>query len=180
MHTLCIALLLLVELSASRVDDEWRWSDDRAGIASYLLHNSQIYDVSLTRRAAGPDPWRIEVTITRYGKQAFQFACQIHGAFAISSHTLVFAEFHPMTTGCRLHSVNLQTGKTNWATYLQAVGPVAHSIYINRINLYLSDNSIVIYGNESAGKYIESIDLNSGQKISHKLVAEASDSSKSR
>ena len=83
--------------------------------------------------------------------------------FTRREDTLFVAEFHPICTGCSVVAIDLATGNRIWETQLQGIGPTEHSKYRNRVNIETDGERVIVYGNESHGKYVEHLDVASGK-----------------
>lgn len=78
-----------------------------------------------------------------------------------------------IASGCVLIALDMVSGKRLWRTRLEALGPVGHSQYLNRVQLsFQPDHGLVVYGNESGGKYIEVVDPATGRSLSNRRVDE--------
>ena len=165
-----LSLIGLMNLNAD-AQEPWKWSDDKASILQPLLTGSRLYDVSVTN----PKSERrnmLNVKISSGGETLCQWESHGEGAFvfAKSDSMVVYSQYSPIASGCRLVAFSLSDKKQMWQTDLKGIGPVEHSKYRNRINLILKDDRLIVYGNESSGKYIEVVDLNSGETISNRQV----------
>ena len=88
-----------------------------------------------------------------------------------SDGKLIYTTQHPISSGCGLTALELATGKELLTMNLKGLGPISHSKYRNRINIeYKYPHHLVIFGNESSGKYVEVVDLRSHTTILHTLV----------
>ena len=170
-YLLATAILALVPTLPPSLDEVWRWDERKTSIMHYFTNAPRTYDLSLVRTAKSNHPWAISAAVSRNGNKIVEWETHHNGAFLIHRDQLIFAKHSSIATGCQIKAFDLTTGKQIWSTNLQGVGPVAHSIYRNKINLVMRDNAIFIYGNESAGQYIEKLNLLTGKQISHALGA---------
>ncbi|MEK9141332.1 MAG: hypothetical protein AAB308_09790 [Nitrospirota bacterium] len=81
---------------------------------------------------------------------------------------LYAALYSNIATGCRILALDAASGDVLWDTPLKGLGPLHHSKYSNLVQLRLINNWLVVFGNESGGKYIEVLDLTRGQLLSNK------------
>jgi hypothetical protein len=107
-------------------------------------------------------------TITRSGKDVFSWVGHSHSVFAITNDTLFFADFSPRSEGGTIVAVDLGNGQVRWRSKLMAVGVVQHSGYVNWMTLDVDPNVVIIYGDETGGRYVEFKDRLSGRTVGHK------------
>jgi hypothetical protein len=104
------------------------------------------------------------------GKELFAWEGHERSVFALSRDVLVYADFHPSSTGCSVVAYDLSNRKQLWKTKLKGLGSINHFRYSNLVNLeILNDEVVRIFGWESAGQYIEFIDLKAGKTMGHRL-----------
>ena len=72
--------------------------------------------------------------------------------------------------GFAVIAYDLKGGRPLWKTDLWGVPVSTHSQYRNRINLEIDDRHMVVYGNESFGRYIELLDLKTGKTVGQRLL----------
>ena len=65
-------------------------------------------------------------------------------------------------------AIGLARKKELWKTKLQGLGAIKHFKYSNRVTLQLGGTIAVIRGKESAGKYIELVDLETGKTLANR------------
>ena len=70
-------------------------------------------------------------------------------------------------TGAILWSFDAATGKRLFEVPLQGIGPLHHSKYSNRAQLRFIGDSLVAFGDETGGRYVESRDPTDGHIISN-------------
>jgi hypothetical protein len=146
----------------------WSWSADRASVTDSFLRLPNTYQVELIR----PKDKTGVVTIRFLddGKEAFAWMGHYGSVFAMSGDVLVYADFGPGRTGCSLIAYDLKQKKQVWKTALMGLGPINHSRYANAVTLEFIDNATVrVFGNESAGKYLEIVDINTGKTVGHRV-----------
>lgn len=89
--------------------------------------------------------------------------------YIFDDDTLYFACYDPVGSGCVIKALDLKSKALLWTTSLQALGPTSHNKYNNCVHIKLKLRNIVVYGDESFGKYIETIDAMTGKTISSKV-----------
>jgi hypothetical protein len=81
-----------------------------------------------------------------------------------------YADYSTGSYGCKLVAYDLQAGKEIWRTQLKAIGPVNHSKYRNQVWIEpLDEVTVIVFGNEAYGKYIEIVDRTTGKTVGHKV-----------
>lgn len=86
-------------------------------------------------------------------------------ALAIDGEVLYVARYSNISSGCILHAFDLRTGGERFATRLRALGPIAHSEYLAAVELRVVRGRPVVYGWESAGRYVEAVDPATGASV---------------
>jgi len=59
----------------------------------------------------------------------------------------------------------------SWTTRLTGLGPIAHSEYLNAVQLRMIHGRPVVFGWESGGRYIEAVDPVTGAAAFHTVVS---------
>lgn len=150
-----------------RDNQRWDWSLDRADPLHCLLQQSGgEFDVTLS--GDHREPGVVKVIITRDQKIAYEWVGHAYTVFQIVGDRLYYADYSSLGSGGAIVAVNLATGKVIWRAPLEALGPIEHSKYLNRMNLQADANSVRITGNESAGRYVEVKDTATGRTIAHR------------
>jgi|GEM_PF-4377707 len=95
-------------------------------------------------------------------------------ALVIHKEHLYVVHHSLIATGAMAMAFDIRTGKELWKKALEGVGRVSHSKYRNEVQVRiaqgLTGSHLVVYGRESSGRYIETLDLSSGRQLSnHKL-----------
>jgi hypothetical protein len=145
----------------------WTWTAERASVSDSFLRLPNTYQVELIR----PKDKLGVVTIRLVddGKEVLAWAGHHGSVFALSGDVLVYADFGRGRTGCSVIAFDLKQKKQLWKTDLKGLGPIAHSRYANAVTLEFIDNATVrVFGNESAGKYLEIVDINTGKTVGHR------------
>jgi outer membrane protein assembly factor BamB len=93
----------------------------------------------------------------------------------VRGDALYFADYDMISSGCTVVAYDLTTGKKAWAKPLEGIGPVSHSKYRNRVAMAVEqhptakgDFALVVTGWETAGAYVEVIDLGTGKQLANK------------
>jgi hypothetical protein len=90
-------------------------------------------------------------------------------ALLVDGETLYLAHYSAISDGAVLHALDLATGTERWSTPVHGLGGVPHSIYANHVVLRMVQGYVVVFGNESGGRYIEVFDPVTGKMQSTAL-----------
>jgi outer membrane protein assembly factor BamB len=147
-------------------DMKWLWSDEAAQVLYCITNQSGNFEIWLMR-----ERWSGELTVRVMDRERELYSWPAHGStvFHIVGERLYYAAFSAAAGGGRIVAVDLKAGKKLWESRLQGLGRIPHSFYSNRINLYVHDQVVSIYGKESAGAYGECKDVETGHTIAHKV-----------
>jgi outer membrane protein assembly factor BamB len=140
----------------------WDWNENRTWLNYCIQEQLKGFEVEL-KYPVEREFARVNLRIERDGKEVFSYAAHDHTVFERIGDTIYVAEFSPIATGCKLIAYNLKDKKQLWNTTLQGLGEIDHSKYMNRVMLQEVDGDIVVFGNESQGRYIERVDAVSGK-----------------
>ena len=151
-----------------RADDTpWSWSAERASVVDSLLRFSKDYQVELIRKK---NKYDFTLRLVDDGKELYTWEAHYRSVFSLSGDVLVYADFLPSRTGCSVVAYDLKKQKQLWKTDLEGHGPISHTRYSNWVNLEVINNEVVrVFGNESAGKYLEFVDLKTGKTVGHRV-----------
>jgi hypothetical protein len=150
---------------------EWRWDSDQATVLYSMMRAGSSYDIAIVRQHDRPQGLLIK--ITDGGRQAYSWRGHWRSVFSLTGHRLIYADFAMETAGGEIVCVDLRQGKELWRSRLRAVPVGGHSLYSNAINLEVTDDQVLIYGNEEAGRYFEVKDARTGETIGHKVFPRA-------
>jgi hypothetical protein len=131
--------------------------------SDYQAH--QMVTVSGGRRAD-----RIAIETADGKREVYGWDENGTSAFVIRNHVLYRAEYDSMSSGCTIVAFDLKAGKELWKSTLRGLGPIDHSKYRNRVHIEKVDDAVfAVYGNESAGKYVELVEYKTGRTLGHKV-----------
>jgi hypothetical protein len=121
-----------------------------------------------------------------YDPVLFKFLCNGQERFSISGtklsifrkvrDELFFLDYGQGSSGCTMRAFALPSGYERWMKELEVLGPVAHSVYSNRVSMRFAslngstnfyDQEIEIVGSESYGDYRAILDLVNGEELAH-------------
>ncbi len=148
----------------------WRWDDHAADGRKVVL------EVEGKRFGFGPTEGGREFAIQAIlstGDPAWVRAVPSTtadaAAMAERGGRLYVALYRTAVTGCRVLALDVATGNEIWEVSLQAVGILHHSKYVNRVQITLLGDALVVFGDESGGRYVEVLDPRDGHLISHRV-----------
>jgi hypothetical protein len=146
----------------------WTWKAEEATAFHSMLQARCNYQIELAKpkNAFGHD---LVVRFSDADKVVFSLQGTASTVFAVQDNVVYIAEFHPSASGCGIIAFDLKAGKQLWKTPLKGLGPIPHFRYSNRVSLQLEDGAVRVFGNESAGKYIEYVSLKTGKTVGHRL-----------
>ena len=154
----------------------WQWSGDRPGVGSSVYPSARrVRDNA------------IECTFTYEERPPLaRTACSVGGrevwhhdesrafledaALVLDHGTLYSARYMDISNGCTLYAFDALTGRERWSTPLKGLGPIGHSQYLNAVELRLIRGRPVVFGWESAGRYVEAVDTPTGATVSHMVL----------
>jgi outer membrane protein assembly factor BamB len=91
-------------------------------------------------------------------------------AFLVHDGTLYIALYKESATGAELAAIDIKTGRLLFRAPLRALGPVRQSKVRNRVQLRFVDPWVVVFGDESGGRYIEALDAKTGATVSNRKL----------
>ena len=145
----------------------WSWSAERASVGDSFLKFPNTYQVELIRKKKKYG--EITIRLVDDGRELVAWEGHYRSAFSLSGDVLVYADFYPSRTGCSVVAFDLKNKKQLWKTDLKGLGPIDHFRYSNSVNLEIINNDAVrVFGNESAGQYLEIVDIKSGKTVGHR------------
>jgi outer membrane protein assembly factor BamB len=91
-------------------------------------------------------------------------------ALVVHRGKLYAALYSRYAAGCRVLTLDASSGHRLWETRLTGVGSVMHSKYMNRVQMRMKGKRLVVFGDESGGRYIEVLDPLSGRSIHNRRL----------
>ncbi len=145
----------------------WSWSAERASVGDSFLRFSKDYQVELIRKKNRFGD--ITIRVVDDGMELVAWEGHYRSVFTSSGNVLVYAAFLPSRTGCAVVAYDLKNGKQLWKTNLKGLGSIDHFEYSNAVNLdIINTDAVRVFGNESAGQYLEIVDLKTGKTVGHR------------
>ncbi|NBC11151.1 MAG: PQQ-binding-like beta-propeller repeat protein [Planctomycetes bacterium] len=147
--------------------DPWVWNEDYASLLFCISQAGDTYDIHI--RSPHDQRSKLHFSVHREGKTVYEWVGHRYTVFRILGDRLYYPRFHFSSSGGEVVAVDLKTGEEMWRTPLQALGPIEHSAYLNRIIVNASDETVLIQGNESLGRYVEIKNAETGNTIAHRI-----------
>jgi hypothetical protein len=145
----------------------WSWSAERASVGDSFLKFPNTYQVEMIRKKNKYG--EITIRLVDDGKEIVAWEGHNRSVFSLNGDVLVYADFLSSRTGCSVVAYDLKKQKQLWKTGLKGLGPIPHFGYSNSVNLEIINNDAVrVFGNESAGQYLEIVDLKTGKTVGHR------------
>ena len=91
-------------------------------------------------------------------------------SLASDGQLLFVADFPAISSGARFAAFQLETGALVWSRDALAIGPQAHSEYFNVVQLRRIDDTLIAYGDEAHGAYVEVMDPLTGALREHAML----------
>jgi hypothetical protein len=149
---------------------EWRWSDAKATL-DYCM-TQHLPDCEVKRTSLG-DLCAVQLDIHRKsdGKRICGFESPTQAfLFARRDNVVYIADYSPNASGCFVSALDLDSGRKLWSTSLLGVEAVDQSKYRNRVNIDVNGENVVIFGNETNGRYVETLNAKTGALVSNKKL----------
>lgn len=145
----------------------WSWSVERANVGDSFLKFPSTYQVEMIRKKNKYG--EVTIRLLDDGKELVAWEGHIRSVFSLNGDVPVYADFRTSSSGCSVVAFDLKTKKQLWKTRLKGLGPISHFGYSNSVNLDIINNDAVrVFGNESAGQYLEIVDLKTGKTVGHR------------
>ncbi len=155
-----------VDYQKIAVEMEWDFKLDRSTILTSLLEPHAEYTVSVTSSALRPE--KLVISFWLDGIKKYEWTGHGHSLFKIIDNNLYYASFDTIDTGADIVAVDLISGKEIWRSPVKGIGSPDHSAYANFLNIKIRAESVIIYGCETMGDYVEIKLLRTGETVGHK------------
>lgn len=152
-------------------ETEWKFAERKA-ITDQLTDEFTGYRAELLAFEAGGIGMTVRIANAKK-EELLTWATQVTVSFAQRDGVLYYTDFHPHSSGCAVVAFDLNSKKQLWRTDLKGLGGIDHSKYFNDVRLdVLDDRTVRVFGQETAGKYVEIVDRVSGKTVGHKVFDE--------
>ena len=137
---------------------EWRWVGEAGEPDPAATSRRDAGGMSCTHRV---DDGMSRLECRRRDAMVWyrQERTSVHAALAQHGETLLVARFGRISSGCSVYAYDIDTGLERWRIALDGLGPIEHSQYLNAVQIQRDGDQLVVFGDESEGKYIEVLDL---------------------
>lgn len=92
-----------------------------------------------------------------------------HAAFVEVDGTLVVVTFCSAASGASAWGIDLASGEERWVASPGSIGLIGHSAYSNDVRATREGDRVVVYGDESAGRYAGVLDPASGTLLGYEV-----------
>lgn len=163
----CSAVVPPPEYPQLEAAHEWAFRDEAATLSFALAKPNARYTATATSDVAAGESG-LTVRVRAGDAEVYAFAAHAHTVFDIVGHRLYVAEFQPTKAGVAVRAIDLTTGTELWSTDLKATGTAAD--VPNRVNLTADETGVTILGREGAGRYVEVLSHETGDRAGHTLL----------
>jgi hypothetical protein len=148
--------------------EAWEWSKEKASAEYCKKAYKGDYEIELLP-SGGDSTGSLNIRFYFNDKEVHSILGHAGTVFGESKNVAYYADFSPSSSGCTVIAYDLKAKKQLWKTDLKGLGPISHFKYRNAMILEVKDDVIRILGQESAGKYVEYVDLKSGKTVGHRV-----------
>lgn len=143
----------------------WSWPRREPSLFLSTMQDKERYQVLLEHIWSE----KFLIHITRNNQARLKFEGHVNTVFVFRGDEIFYARFNPSTSGCTIVAFDLAAGKQLWEKRLKGIGPIEHSHYSNQVSLHLQRTALEVYGWEEGGKYLEYLDIETGETVAHRL-----------
>jgi hypothetical protein len=151
--------------------EAWEWSKEKASAEYCKQAYKGDYEVDLLP-SGGDGGGSLYIRFYFNDKEVHSILGHAGTVFGERKNVVYYADFTPYSNGCAVIAYDLKAKKQLWKTDLKGLGPIDHKKYRNEVILELKDDVIRVLGQESAGKYVEYVDLKSGKTVANRVFKE--------
>jgi hypothetical protein len=152
--------------------EEWKWDKEQASVFYSQKQYKGSYEVELQKPGLEGGIANTTIRFKDGDNEIFSIIGHDGTVFAERKNVLYYADFSQWSSGCTVVAYDLKSKKQLWKTNLKGLGPIDHTKYHNAVILELKDDALHILGNESAGKYVEYVELKSGKTVGHRVFTD--------
>lgn len=148
----------------------WQFAEQKS-VESQVADELKGYKASVIQEASGEG--YLSIQVSEDGKAAASVTVHQQSALRQRDGILYYADFHPHSSGCAVVAFDLKAKKQLWKADLKGLGGIDHSKYFNAVRMeVLDDDTLRVFGKESAGRYVEIVDRGTGKTVGHKVFDE--------
>jgi hypothetical protein len=171
---LACAAVLATALTAAADDYQqkannasWEWHPERSGLLYSVQAAPQDYEITVVRPKDTFGEFTVRFKVD--DKTSYSWQGHLDTPFLVRDKVLYYADYNPYSDGCAVVAYDLANKKQLWKTNLQALGGIDHTKYHNTVEMDFDGDALRVYGDESAGKYVEYVDVKEGKTVGHKI-----------
>ena len=155
---------------------EWN-SPEGNNILFCMLDQLKEYEVEVVRHKHSDFP-ALTIRICDGKKEIFSHTAHFNTVFLEREGTLYYADFSPFRSGCKIVAYDLKKEKLLWNADLKcAIQGIARDSYNRYRNFVcikpISDEVIAVFGEETAGRFVEIVDRKTGKTVGHKIFPDS-------
>jgi len=134
-----------------------RWPSLASNGARFLVQGGSRETITVRRLdRGGKQSWSARLT---------RISCGDRAALAILDQRLFVASYCGSATGTEVTALDARAGSELWKAVPYGVGPIGHSKYSNAVALATAHGHLVVFGDESGGRYIETFAPDTGRPV---------------
>jgi hypothetical protein len=149
--------------------EAWEWSKEKASAEYCKKTYKGDYEVELLPSGGDSIGGSLNIRFYFNDKEVHSILGHAGTVFGERMKVVYYTDFTPYSSGCTVIAYDLKAKKQLWKTDLKGLGPISHTKYHNAVILEVKDDVVRILGQESAGKYLEYVDLKSGKTVANRV-----------
>ena len=149
--------------------EEWKWEKEQASVFFSQKQYKGGCEVELQKPGLEGGIANTTIRFKDGDKEVLSMIGHDGTVFVERKNDLYYADFSQYSSGCSMIAYDLKAKKRHWKADLKGLGPIDHTKYHNAVILEFKDDALHILGMESAGKYVEYVELKSGKTLGHKV-----------
>jgi hypothetical protein len=143
-------------------DEEWNWVPERASAKFSAQNFKGDFEAKVVEKEGSKS---VTVRFFKGDDVVFAFEGHKETVFFGRDNIVYYSEFSQTASGCTIIAYDLKAKKQLWKSSLKALGPISRTHYRNQVILDIKDDAVHILGSETAGKYVEYLDLKKGELL---------------
>ena len=149
----------------------WKWSECKTNPFKFVQQGERAYELVIH---IPPDTdestEKMTLEVRKKGQSLLTLPIHESTVIGLAGNHLCYVAFAPSGRGGEVVQIDLTNGKELWRSSLRALPPRTSFSYVTRFNLELPNTEhIYIWGKESAGRYLEIKDADTGETVGYKL-----------
>ena len=148
----------------------WEWVREGVGYSWAMKQFPGDYQLEVFQNTDRPGG--LTFRFLKDDKRLLTFEGHRATGFLLKENVLYYTQYDLSSTGCTLVAFDLANKKELWKTDLKGIGPIQHKKYLNLVALDFAGDAVKVLGQETAGDYIEFVDIKTGKTVGHKCFGE--------